>query len=76
MSFTTRGPAKPIRAPGSAILMYITDELGCKESDIHSITQVNNGLLHAFSFELNTNAESVKYLYYEKEGNNFLETIP
>ena len=59
----------------SAILMYITDMLGCKESDIHSIAQVNNGLLHAFSFELNTNAESVKYLYYEKDGNNFLETI-
>ena len=67
---------KKYEQSGSAILMYITDELGCKESDIHSITQVNNGLLHAFSFELNTNAESVKYLYYEKEGNNFLETIP
>ena len=66
---------KKYEQSGSVILKYITDALGCKESDIHCIAQVNNGLLHAFSFELNPNAESVKYLYYEKEGNNFLETI-
>ena len=66
---------KKYEQSGSAILKYITEVLGCNETDMHSITQVNNGLLHAFSFELNKNADSVKYLYYEEEGNNFLETI-
>lgn len=60
---------------GSQILSYISEKLNCKETDICNISQVNKGLLHAFTFMLYTKGESETYLYYENEGSRHIESI-